>query len=320
MGLGGIESRKGNLKKSNSYYYQLMSLSKKNNLAYLVPPAMNNLALNHRRLQRNDSAFYYFKKLNTHYKKNYNVMGASQTWLNLGISFFQYQELDSAKYYLNKSLEGFNNIKQERFVSQSLSLLAEVSYQNKEYKKVIQLADSSLQISKRLNMKRNFTRNYSLLSRAYNKLGNSSKSNEYKKLESDALIKIEENAKVRRLNEKYDTEIIKRRGEAYNNNLIKKKFYKTNLFIVLVLTIILIGTVFYFFSKNRSIKKENLELQELVDSFKKVDQEKSKIISKNIVLKSKASIKSNDILYIKSDGHYIEFYMKNKVPVNELFI
>ena len=61
---------------------------------------------------------------------------------------------------------------------------------------------------------------------------------------------------------------------------------------------------------------ENDELQNLIDGYRKTGVtgpgSDTKKEGKIIILKSKATITAEDILIIKSDGHYLEYYIKNK--------
>lgn len=317
MALGNVETRKGNLEKANQYFHELISIGDVEEYKSVVEPAMNNLALNHRRLRRNDSAFYYFKKLESRYRGTNNIMGMAGVSLSLGQTYMAYQNLDSAEYYLKESLLSYNRINQDRFIPQNLSLLAELYYQKKDYKKAIQLADSSQVISEKLNMKRNFGRNYSILSRSYKALGNDERSKYFSDLERKSLVRLPKNAIARPgLNDRYDKEAATRSAKLRNENISEIKFYKTNLFIASCILLLLSALLILFYRRNRSIKKENDELQNLIDGYRKTgvsgpgsDTKKEGNI---IILKSKATLTAEDILYIKSDGHYLEYYIKNK--------
>lgn len=312
LSYGSIAMRKGDLKKSNQYYFQLIALAKETKATNLVYPAMNNLALNYRRLQKNDSAYYYFTKLYKHYLNNYNPMGMAQTMMNLGISQMQNQQLDSAVFYLSESLRNFKNMKQAPFIPSNLSLLAEVYYQKEDYQKAITLADSSQVLSENLKMKRNYARNYSLLSRAYDKIGDSKKAAYYKDLESNLPITMGPNSHVMRLNEKYDKEAALRRTKIFNKNLEDRKFYQSNLFIALAGLGVLLVVLIVLYQKNQRIKKENESLQQLLKKYK---ENTPKVMTQEvhkILLNNKTTLDSSKILYVKSDGHYVEFYLKNE--------
>lgn len=313
MALGSSEMRRGNLLESNRYYHQLIKIADSSNRSSFGYGAMSNLAMNHRRLQRNDSAFYYFKKVNAFYSDNDFKMPASQAKMNLGISYFQYQELDSAYHYLRLSLKGFKGLDNKRFIAQNQSLLAEVYYQKQNYTKAIELADSSLVVSKAIGFKPNLGRNYSLLSRSFEKLGDSAKAAEFTLLEEQNLVKRPEKPGVGRLNEKYEMEMQKRRLNTIEKVDSDKKFYKSNFFIITIICVFLLGISIVMLRKNRLTKMEVSELQALVNKYVMAKANKTQLNTQNtIVLKSNVVLNTDDILYIKSDGHYTDYFIQDK--------
>lgn len=313
LSLGQASLRKGDVKTSNIYYHNALGFSHlaENNEA--VIGIMSNLGINHRRLRRNDSAMYYFKEV----QKRYLVLGleepASMNHMNIGITFMQYQELDSAEYYFKRSLAGFGELGNERVVSQNLSLLGEVQYQKENYQEAIAFADSSLAISKRINFQPNYGRNYSLLARIYEKIGNEEKVKEYKSLEEEFRLKDPRTVQIsRELNEKSATENAKRNIKTLNELKEGKAFYKTNLFLSLIALLALGVLVVFLFKKNKRIQAEVKELQKKIDTFKNTSDVVDILASNNIVLKSKAVVNCGQILYVKSDGHYVEYYLEGK--------
>jgi hypothetical protein len=314
MALGSAEVRKGNLLKSNEYYHKLIKAADRSNMASFGYGAMSNLAMNHRRLNRNDSAFYYFKKINTYFSENNYEMSANQARMNLGVSYFQYQVLDSAFYFLRLSLKGFKQLENQRFIAQNQSLLGEVYYQKENYTKAIELADSSLVISKDIAFTPNYAKNYSLLSRSYEKLGDSVKAEEYALLEERNMMKRPSNTAVGRLNEKYESEMRDRRQANLEKIDKDKKFFKSNFFLTVVACIVLVGISWMLFRRHKLSKLEVLELQKLVDEYtSKVNHNKPLTESQtNIVLKSKVVVDTKNIIYIKSDGHYIDYFVEGQ--------
>lgn len=310
--LGNAQRMNRNLKESNAYYYKGLSLAKKNLKAEDENLIMNNIALNHRRLRRNDSAFYYFKKVSSFYTANNFKMPSSMAKMNLGISFLQYQELDSALFYINESIIGFKKLNHSRFVAQNFSLLAEINYQKQYFDKALRLVDSSQSISQEINFKANYARNYGLLSRIYGKLGETDKANEYLMLERKFKpTRINTNG-VRSLNEKYGNEIRNKSLKRVNELKKDTAFFKTNLIIIFWVVVLLIVVIYLLVKRNKKIKMEVIDLQNRLSNFKFSSKEESLLKDIIIHLKSKALIHCNDIIYVKSDGHYVEFYLKGK--------
>jgi DNA-binding LytR/AlgR family response regulator len=64
-------------------------------------------------------------------------------------------------------------------------------------------------------------------------------------------------------------------------------------------------------AKNKNIKREFAIIQKELEEFKQKNTPK-KVVNQIIHLKSKAVVNCNELLYVKSDGHYAEFYIEGK--------
>ena len=87
------------------------------------------------------------------------------------------------------------------------------------------------------------------------------------------------------------------------------------IYKVLILLILLLGAFILrnLFIKNKTIKNEFVLIQEELNIFKEEQSKNEKTVDNEIIhLKSKAILNSTDILYVKSDGHYVEYYINNK--------
>lgn len=307
--LGFAYSRLRNYEKSNQYYYKALTLAKKNNDERLKYMIYNDLALNHRATQYYDSAFYYFRKMLDYNNVVNDNKLLSVIYMNMGVTFFRKSELDSAEIYLNKSIGVFSKEKNIRQVSNTLSVLGEVYFQKENYKTALIIADSCQTLSESINNKTAYSRNYNLLARIHKKLDNPEASEKYTVLAFENMPKnIEANSMVpindKRAKSRYQQNI-KHKEDLLNDKL----FYKSNLFKILAIAICLVVVSLYLYRKNKISQKEVLLLQEQLDLVK---ENKTIKPVKLIHLKSKAVIDTNNLLYIKSDGHYLEFYCNGK--------
>lgn len=64
--------------------------------------------------------------------------------------------------------------------------------------------------------------------------------------------------------------------------------------------------------KNVKLNEEFIKNEKLEKKIEDMSEQHSSIQIENIVLRSKALINLKELMYIKSDGHYLEFYLKNK--------
>lgn len=86
------------------------------------------------------------------------------------------------------------------------------------------------------------------------------------------------------------------------NALLNKGFFSKNKILIYVLSLLLIIVVIYFFYFKKRTKIHNENTQK----------------NKQITLKSKHVLNTKDIIYIKSDGHYLEYHTTtSKLPIIE---
>ena len=80
-----------------------------------------------------------------------------------------------------------------------------------------------------------------------------------------------------------------------------------------VLIILVLATlIIVIHQKNKRIKAEVAELQKRVDEHKDNPENDTYLSAQKVILKSKAVLNCQDIIYVKSDGHYVEYYLKDK--------
>lgn len=320
VALGNSERNSGNLLKSNDFYYTALYIAKSiadKKAQFMV---MNNIALNHKRLERNDSAYYYFQKLNIYHTNQLEILPASMAKMNIGLTFLKYQELDSAEYYLNKSYKGFQEVDDKSHIAQNLNLLGEIQLQRGRYNNAIEYADSSIKMAQKYNLKYLLPSNYSLLARVYSNKGEVEKAKEFSNLAMSTRPKNMDFSKSRIDNLNEDIKI--KKAKAYESHLNEieesNQFYKSNLFIAAILIFILIFIIYLFFKRNKSIENEFKDIQVTINKIRDSKLDKNIKEEKVIVLKSKANINSSKILYVKSDGHYVEYYLdgRNKPEID----
>ncbi|TYA56692.1 LytTR family DNA-binding domain-containing protein [Formosa maritima] len=314
VALGNAQRTSNNTIESNNYYYKALHIAEQLSDSQSQYMVMNNIALNHKSLMQFDSAYYYFKKLDTYHSNQLEVLPASMAKMNIGLSFLQFQKLDSAAYYLNKSYTGFKEINNKRFIAQNLYLFAELQFQKKDNNKAISYADSSLNIAKENKLDMLLPSNYILLSRIYSSQGDEELANKYANLARESKPRVmdfsksgisvlNENIKIKKAKE-YESRL----NEVEDSNL----FLRSNLFIAILIILILSVIVYRFFKKHKDTENDVKEIQQKLEKIKESKLEDVTKEDKVIHLKSKASINSSNILYIKSDGHYVEYYLDAK--------
>lgn len=150
----------------------------------------------------------------------------------------------------------------------------------------------------------------------YEKLGQPEQALKYKKLQADLYVLSEKDAK--------NVQIAKARAELQRANQQKileeerssKAFYQNLSFQIGTLSGCAILLSLFFYKKFRTQKNQvvlkDSELQELTEQIESVKRENHILPDSFLTLKSKAVLPVAQIVYIKSDGPYVEIYLKTK--------
>ncbi|EAQ43238.1 LytTR family transcriptional regulator DNA-binding domain-containing protein [Polaribacter sp. MED152] len=319
--LGSVSSRNQKFEESIGYYYKAKSLAKRTGNEEWFFKSNQNIGNLHLRTSYLDSALYYFNKSVDYSEKIADNFQIATSRVGLANTFFRLNKLDSAMLNFERANVSINAIKDQRFKNQSGRLfgnnyirMGEICFLKKDYECAINYAENSLEIAEKYNIPYIFKSSFSLLGRSYTKLGKTAKAEEYfdKQLNLDVR-KID--PKRITVTEPRNSTVISERNFALDKTIKKtvekRKFYQSGLFISLIIVIILLLGLIYYINKKRTIEKEFLVIQEELDLLKSNKEDVVKE-QKFLKLKSNAIINVADILYVKSDGHYVEYYLVNK--------
>ncbi|MFC4721370.1 LytTR family transcriptional regulator DNA-binding domain-containing protein [Geojedonia litorea] len=309
--LGMANVRIGNFDHSNRYFHKALQLSKISGDKQLEVIVYNDLSINHSRTNYHDSSIYYSHKLIKHFKNDPGNKRLSLTYMNIGTNYIRKSNLDSAQFYLEKSIKGFKASQDITLMSNSLSLLGEVYFQKEAFQEALTISDSAQSLAESIDLQRNYSKNYALLARIHEKLNNIEKSEHYTQLSFENRPKQIDNKIVRDdgLNEDYKKSMYKFNHQNSQKLQSEKLFYKTNLFKVLFLTLGLLLVSFVLFKRN---KKSNRELELLREKLNQFSESNQNAMLDLIHLNNKVVVDLNKLIYIKSEGHYLEFYLEDK--------
>jgi tetratricopeptide (TPR) repeat protein len=195
-----------------------------------------------------------------------------------------------------------------------LNLLAELEFEKQEFDQAIKYADSSLKLAKDNKFDFLLPTNYILLSRIYSHTGDKEKSVLYSDLAKESKPKIMDfsESSIATLNEDIKIKKAKAYESRLNDTEDSNQFLKSNLVLALLIIFILTLIVYMLFKKHKN--KEN-EVKDIQQKLEKIKESKKADITddvKVIHLKSKAAFNSSNILFVKSDGHYVEYYLDSK--------
>ncbi|GGH36048.1 hypothetical protein IA57_06875 [Mangrovimonas yunxiaonensis] len=315
--LGSALSRKQSINKSNKHLHQAVKLFSPTDNQNVKNSIYINLVNNHKNSKQYDSAHFYINQLLKDNKNHPDHFFKNSIYYNLATLFFLQSNLDSTQFYLTKTIKGFEgnplkNPNEKRFLAQSYSLLAEVYYQKQDYNQSLEQATKSLALTKEINFKAALEKTYNLMARNHEKLGNLNKSREYYLLEDEHIAPEPKGAFKHEFSETHN----KVAGQESRKKIFRlnneKTFYKKKIFISLFAITLLILTSLFLLKKHKTQKIEVEKLQDELEAYNKKAEKKVIPTPLKFLLKSKATIDIASILYIKSDGHYVEIYMQDK--------
>lgn len=312
--LGFANSRLRDYAKSINNYHKALSLAIQTGDKRLEHIVYNDLSINYRVTKFYDSSLYYSRKLIKYYEVSQQQPQLNFSYMNAGNTYYEQSKLDSAQFYLEKAIKGFENTKNVQPLAISLTNLSEVYFQKEDYTTALKFADSSKGLIENLKLQRNYGRIYNLLGRIHKNLGNENDYQYYLEKEREYQPKRIDSLEVRgdAANEKYNKAVYKYKKEAEDDMIEQNAFYKSNLFKMLLVAILLGGAVIFLVNRNNKSKKELKLLREKINEAQANPEQKPKDPLDFIHLKNKLVIDTEELLYIKSDGHYLEFYVDGK--------
>lgn len=269
----------------------------------------NNLASNYVQLNKLDSAIYHWK---ASYEINKQLNRASNIYYNcimLADAYAQLGSLAESKWYLDESMELLPGLRRPDDLFRYKPSLANYYFASNELDSAIIIYQQHLREVEIPQNRRFIGDTYYKLATIYEKMGSLDSTNKYLRLQreyDEGARRVERerflaNAKANYLMAVTEGELKEVQSE---NQLFNAQ--RLTLFIGALLLAILGAIYFRNFKKAKgslAVKAEEAALLE-----KQVERQKTQIIE----LKSKAILEASDIVSVKADGHYLEFYTKQK--------
>ncbi|MDT7829121.1 LytTR family DNA-binding domain-containing protein [Pricia sp. S334] len=227
--------------------------------------------------------------------------------------FYTYPGGDSAKSrkYFELALQSYNDHEYYSFKRKIRTAIALsiMDYNDGNYKEAIEKLEQTL---KNDNVKTDYELKYLIydwLSKAHEKMGKPTESNAYLKLKISALDSVKYYAfaeKIRDIDVKYD---VKNKEIAIQELEDKNSELQNNILTLLpFLGIAAVILVLLFFLYRRYRKKSTVLESEKSETLQKLDELKNIVIKNHIVLKDKTKVYISDLMYIKSDDHYLNIH------------
>ncbi len=201
-------------------------------------------------------------------------------------------------YYF--SLKGLNGIAYN---------IATIQFENKEYEKSIESFKGVLNLEKELHYR---AEAYDWIQKAYDSLGDYKNAHLFflKLVKAkDSVDKLDKSKFIADLEHKYDF----KEKEIELATLVKNNKQLMNrqhiLIPILLGVLVLAGLGFFLYKKSRY--KSKLLEGEQSETLKRLDEIKKIVIKNHIVLKDKRKVYVADLMYIKSEDHYLNLFLND---------
>tara|TARA_A100000171_G_C2138765_1_gene152741 strand:+ start:203 stop:1948 length:1746 start_codon:yes stop_codon:yes gene_type:complete len=276
----------------------------------------NNISVNYRKVSNLDSSNYYLSLNEQLYKKLNNRLALIEVYQNKTSNFLIAKNADSAYYFLENAL-GLISPNQDLYRESQLDFLrARVELEFGDANLAIQYVNDAITKALAQNRVDDLDDHYILLSEAYEKEGDTKAAlaimKKWKSL--DDSLEIYKNIKtIQEITSAYD---FARSEEVIQQSQEQATFFQrlsTRLAIGAILFAAL-SAFFYFKFRKKSNEAElrESELNELKTKIAELQQRVKRSTENFITLKSKAVIPLNKLMFVQSDGPYLEFYLDNK--------
>jgi DNA-binding LytR/AlgR family response regulator len=265
-----------------------------------------------------EAALSEYKKANSYAGEDVNPDIQLGTWVLMSEIYLKLDSLEEAK---ESFIQAESLISQRTQDAAILQLdLAKMDYLQRT-DQIDQAINVGLELESLLNSRGNLYQSQDLfvkLSNLYRQQGNNEKALEYSQLYNDLRISMRDSEYANRIDQARlklaKLESQQKINEAEESALFYKNISNQQLALTLI-TLIASGLIYRYYRKEklqRGLKEDEIqELNQQIGELMK-HQNSSKKEVNYITLKSHAVIPLENIIYVQSDGPYVEFYLKDK--------
>ncbi|WP_299384065.1 LytTR family DNA-binding domain-containing protein [uncultured Lacinutrix sp.] len=318
--------------KSLDFCHKAKNLSGKLNYTRDYYNNLNTIGLIHLRTSYYDSAVHYFRKIEKYYLNEKPSLLLHRTRMNLGNAYLNMDSLDFSLINYKLSNNGFKSIKRQPKVNINLVNLitannlsiARIYFLKNDFINSLKYADSSLLLAEKNKNFRILPSIYMVKTNIYNELGNVSESKKYVELQilSDTL-KVNHSQisqreprnlkqRARDINDNKERNIKFLEEKAVELSSFKKAFNKNRIVYSLLLFGVFLLAFYSFIRWKKTDKKKQLLAIENEKTKTELETVKSLVTNDYIVLKNKSKVYLKELIYVKSDGHYLNLFTTTK--------
>ncbi|WP_268123416.1 LytTR family transcriptional regulator DNA-binding domain-containing protein [Roseivirga pacifica] len=269
----------------------------------------NNLARVFYELNQSDSAEYYWKASIAINKQINRFDGLYFNQMTLAEKLLERENLVEAKAYLDSASMQLSYLRRPDDKFRYNLILGTYYYQNNQLDSAITRFNEHIEntASPRFLGLRGDV--FLLLSQAYEEKGEIAKSNEYLKQHNALGENMREKERERFLAEaKANYLLAVKEGDLDASNQKIEVYTMQRILLIVAVFVLIIILYIYFRNYRKTVSGLAVQAAENVNLSKQIEKQKTQIIE----LKSKAILEAEEIVAVKSDGNYLEFYLKSK--------
>jgi tetratricopeptide (TPR) repeat protein len=318
ISLGVSYRRVYNLDEAQAYYQEGLKLAKEIKDTLLISKVLLSMSNIHLFRQKSDEALEHLKESEYMAKTQGAERDLAAIYVNMANAYSINKDYKTAFDYINKTIQIGESLENDYLLANAYQTITQLYFKQKKYDDIITNASKQLYHAKKISDYKLMGSAYYFFTEAYKGKKNADSLLKYIELNRTTNSILDNVKSTQALNKiKIDQEIAKdslRNVEKLNKKEIAYRKEKTNL--TLFWGVVLIGIMIpliIIYRKNKQTKLEVLELQALVDDFNNSTNDEP--VSKpgnSIILKNNVILNINDIIFLKSDGHYIDYNLVNK--------
>lgn len=305
--------------KAIAYSKKSLAISEQYNSKYTMAIGYDNLATLYDLISKKDSIIWYRKKAITLFEEIKDQNNIARTYHNLGHYYLLQNNIKEAKKYLSIALNKRIILKNRLDIASTQTSLGVAADKEQNF----DLAEEYL-LKAQKNTANEKTENKKFILKAlsdhYKLKGDLKNALTQKEAElalQDSLLQTSEIVSV--INTEHDYELKKKDSQIHAAENFKTKYNSNRITFAIALLFVFIIAMYSFIRwKKVDYKKKQLqqEKQTIEDKHYEIsealEEVKKKVSVDHIQLKSKAKIYLQDILYFRSDDHYIHLVRLNK--------
>lgn len=318
--IGIINVAMGNNREATLWFLKAYNRAQELDIVPLIARSTGNLSKVYADREIADSSLYFSKLALEYNSETGNTMGILSSLNKIALSYIALEEYQKAEVFADSTLSLFKqNNSSGRIEADYLITKARLRSHAGAYNEALIYVDSAFTTLDSVSNTERWLAFLFLKSNILESIGRTGEAFQiYKtadKLQGE-LKKSRDAEKVKQVVANY--ELIEKDKVIFNLKQSSEEWKRRSIYAFSGGVFLLLGLYFVYRKYNEarsSILMQNKEIEEMRDSIEKIQLERplNKKDNRKILLKSKALVDVSDIMFIKSDGHYLDIYLESRM-------